>query len=140
MIEERDSVMKATYHHLQVNVSNRNVSYAFYKKFSGYLGFEITWESSEYLCFSDGKTELWLIPTDARFLRTKFHRKNTGLNHLSFRVKTKKDVDTFFKEFLQKNKIATLYESPKAFPEYTDKYYAVYFEDPDRIKLEVMFM
>jgi hypothetical protein len=29
-----------------------------------------------------------------------------------------------------------LYGGPKEYPEYRKGYYAVYFEDPDRIKLE----
>lgn len=42
-------------------------------------------------------------------------------------------------EFLVTNKIPTLYGTPKLFPEYEEGYYAVFFEDPDRIKLEVAY-
>lgn len=57
----------------------------------------------------------------------------------SHKVSSKRKVDQFTKEFLKKNKIKTLYKSPRAFPEYSKNYYAVYFEDPDRIKLEVEY-
>jgi hypothetical protein len=33
-----------------------------------------------------------------------------------------------------------LYEGPGEYPEYHRGYYAVYFEDPDRIKLEVAYV
>ena len=62
-----------------------------------------------------------------------------SLTKASFKVNSKEDVDTFTKEFLNKNKIKTLYNTPRLFPEYTKDYYAVFFEDPDRIKLEVTY-
>jgi hypothetical protein len=36
------------------------------------------------------------------------------------------------------NKIKVLYDGPKEYPDYSNGYYAVYFEDPDRIKLELL--
>jgi len=68
-----------------------------------------------------------------------YHRKNIGVNHLAFGVSKKEDVDKFYQNFLIPNGIKPLYNSPKQFPEYTEKYYAVFFEDPDRIKLEIVF-
>ena len=69
----------------------------------------------------------------------KFHRKNTGLNHIAFKVGSKQEVDNFSNNFLSDKKQIILYNSPKEYPEYTEDYYAVFFEDPDRIKLEVMY-
>jgi catechol 2,3-dioxygenase-like lactoylglutathione lyase family enzyme len=132
--------MKATLYHLQINVSNAAVSFPFYKEFLGYFGYTVISEGSEYLGMSNGTTDFWIMPTEKRFLKNKYHRKNTGLNHICFRVGVKADVDTFFKEFLKKKKMLTLYNTPKPFPEYTEKYYAVFFEDPDRIKIEVAFL
>lgn len=68
-----------------------------------------------------------------------FHRKQTGLNHVAFAVSSPKKVDQFVKEFLVAHKIQPLYSGAKAYPEYAKGYYAVYFEDPDRIKIEVAF-
>ena len=68
-----------------------------------------------------------------------YHRKAPGINHIAFKVSSKDEVDKFTKEFLKPNKVPTLYDTPHLFPEYSKKYYAVYFEDPDRIKLEVAF-
>jgi len=31
-----------------------------------------------------------------------------------------------------------LYGGPKEYPEYSEGYYALYFEDPDRIKLDAV--
>ena len=67
-----------------------------------------------------------------------FHRKRTGLNHLAFRVPHREDVDRFANDFLAPRGLAPLYETPREFPEYRPGYYAVFFEDPDRLKLEVV--
>jgi hypothetical protein len=46
-------------------------------------------------------------------------------------------VDVFVADFLRPRDIAPLYDSPREYPEYRPGYYAVFFEDPDRLKLEV---
>ncbi len=131
--------MKASLYHIQINVSSAAVSLPFYKDLFAYLEYKIIDESSEHIGASNGGTVIWIMQTDAKFQSLSFHRKATGLNHLAFRVEPKKDVDTFTKEFLKPRKIVPLYSSPKPMPEYGPTYYAIYFEDPDRIKLEVVF-
>src|SRR2546428_9609653 len=51
-------------------------------------------------------------------------------------AKSKADVDRLHSELLAPRSIKILYGGPKEYPEYRKGYYAVYFEDPDRIKLE----
>ena len=87
--------------------------------------------------FSDGRTALWFIGAEAAHAPAGFHRKRTGLNHLAFSVARREDVDRFAAEFLAPRRIAALYDTPREFPEYAPGYYAVFFEDPDRVKLEV---
>lgn len=36
--------------------------------------------------------------------------------------------------------ISTLYGAPREYPEYRHGYYGVFFEDPDRLKLEVAYV
>ena len=52
---------------------------------------------------------------------------------------SKEDVAQFVKDVLVPNNIKPLYDSPKPYPEYDKDYYAVYFSDPDGIKLEVTY-
>jgi hypothetical protein len=54
-----------------------------------------------------------------------------------FGVRERGDVDRFVAEFMRPRSIAPLYETPREFPEYRPGYYAVFFEDPDRLKIEV---
>lgn len=130
--------MKAKLNHIQLYVSNKEVSFPFYKDLLEYLGFKVIYTDEVTLGFENDGLDIWINKTQDAYKHNKYHRKNTGLNHLAFSVDSKEDVDKFTKEFLETKGITPLYQSPKAFPEYTDKYYAVYFEDPDRIKLEVM--
>ena len=132
--------MKTSVYHIQINVSNSKKSLPFYKKLFSYFDYKIIDESEEHIGASNGTTDFWIIQTEKNHLDKKYHRKATGLNHISFKVSSKEDVDKFTKEFLKKNKIETLYNTPKRFPEYHKEYYAVFFEDPDNIKLEVTYV
>lgn len=131
--------MKTSLYHLHLNVSDAKASLPFYKDLFAYLGYKIIDESSEHIGVSNGGTDFWIIETDKEHKQNKFHRKNTGINHVAFRLNSKEEVDTFVSEFLKVKNIATLYDTPRVFPEYGDEYYAVFFEDPDRIKIEVMW-
>jgi catechol 2,3-dioxygenase-like lactoylglutathione lyase family enzyme len=66
------------------------------------------------------------------------HRRRPGaLHHLAFKVESRADVDRLHKELLQIG--ATIVIPPREFPEYTPSgYYALFFKDPDGIKLEIV--
>jgi len=71
-----------------------------------------------------------------RYKDSGFHRGHVGLNHIAFQAKSKADVDRLHSRFLVPRNIKVLYGGPKNILKYRKGYYAVYFEDPDRIKLE----
>ena len=131
--------MKSFVYHIQINVADKNISFPFYKELLGYLDYEVMFEDEKVLGLGNSDTDIWLVQTDTKFVGNKFHRKNTGVNHISFGLESKENVDKFVSEFLKPKGIKFLYETPKEFPEYGKGYYAVYFEDPDRIKLEVAY-
>ncbi len=131
--------MKARVYHLQINVSDKNISFPFYKELLEYLDYKVISSGKSWLGMSNSTTDFWIIPAPAKHQTPRFHRKRTGLNHIAFMVSSKNDVEKFANEFVKPKKIPTLYNSPKLFPEYTPDYYAVFFEDPDRIKLEVCY-
>ncbi len=133
--------MTAVLYHLQLNVADAARSIPFYKACLGWLGFDrVLDEGPAHLGIGNGHTDLWVMQTEGRHRAQPFHRKRGGLNHVAFRVPSREDVDRFHREFLQPRRIPTLYGSPKAYPEYREGYYAVFFEDPDRLKLEVAFV
>jgi catechol 2,3-dioxygenase-like lactoylglutathione lyase family enzyme len=132
--------MKSSVYHILFNVSNPQKSFPFYKSFLGCLGYKLVDESPEHIGASNGTTDIWVVQTEQKYRKRGYHRKSTGLNHIAFRVPSKKAVDSFARHFLKRKKLRSLYNSPRLFPEYSKNYYAVYFEDPDRIKLEVVYI
>ena len=129
--------MKSTISHLSLNVGDFKKSVEFYSKMMPLLGFKESILGDDYAGWMSGDDSFWINATHPKYSNVKFHRKQTGINHICFRVGSKKSVEKFAKEFVMANKAAILYNTPKAFPEYGKKYYAVFFEDPDRVKIEV---
>lgn len=132
--------MKSFLYHIQINVSDKKKSFDFYTDLLGVLGYKKLMEEKFTLGLTNGLTDVWLVKTSDKYKKNKFHRKNTGLNHLAFGVSSKEDVDKLVKEFLEPRGIKPLYDSPREYPEYIKGYYAVFFEDPDRVKLEVTYI
>lgn len=69
-----------------------------------------------------------------RFADGNYHRKRVGLDHLAFRLSSKEEILKLRESLLHEN-IPILYDAGFYGPEY----FAIYFEDPDRIKLEFGF-
>ncbi len=132
--------MKSFVYHIQINVSAKKKSFDFYKDLLGVLGYKKIMEGDWGFGMGNGSTDIWIDNTQTKYKKNKFHRKNTGLNHIAFGVSSKKDVDKFMEKFLEPRDIKPLYDSPREYPEYTKDYYAVFFEDPDRIKIEVAYI
>ena len=75
------------------------------------------------------------VQTEDLYLSHAYHRKQTGLNHLAFAVDSREKVDELASLLAVKG-IPILYANKHPFAG-GEHYYAVFFEDPDRIKLEV---
>ena len=95
-------------------------------------------DEQDIVGWSNEDFQIFLVRCEHAYVGQGFHRKRVGLNHLAFRAGSKEEVDLFCREFLGPRKIRVLYGGPKAYPQYSPNYYSVYFEDPDRIKLELM--
>ena len=128
--------MRTFLYHVQINVSDAGRSIPFYKALFAYLEYTAIMETRDLLGVSNGTTDFWMIETPSERRVTPFHRKNTGLNHVAFGAGRREDVDRFVEEFLKPRGIAPLYDSPRDYPEYRTGYYGVFFEDPDRLKIE----
>jgi catechol 2,3-dioxygenase-like lactoylglutathione lyase family enzyme len=130
--------MKATLSHVGINVSNENESFDFWKSLLVFLEFTI-FPDGNHFDATDGQTYLCVQVTKPGHQEPKFHRKRTGLSHLAFHVQSAELVDQFVTDFLEPHGIAPLYGGAQTPTGYPAGYYAVYFEDPDRIKVEVVY-
>jgi catechol 2,3-dioxygenase-like lactoylglutathione lyase family enzyme len=116
--------------HISIRVSDYKKSKAFYSKLFGFLGFEISDEYPETIGWTNGKTRYWIAPAEGR---QKYRIGDVGLHHYAFQLRNRRDVDAL-QAFLEKGKVRIVDPAD----EYYEDYYAVFFLDPDGIKLEGM--
>ena len=123
--------------HLTIRVGNFRKSKRFYNRLLGFLGFELEWEFDHVAGWNNGKTMYWIAEADAKGKKHKHRIGNIGFHHYAFELGKRKDVDELY-AFLKKEKI-TVVDPPADYPDYGEGYYAVYFLDPDGLKLEGIF-
>ncbi len=116
--------------HISIRVSNYEKSKAFYGRLFEFLGFEISDEYPNTIGWTNGKTRYWIAPAEGR----KKHRiGDVGLHHYAFELRNRRDVDAL-QAFLKDERVRIVDPAD----EYYEDYYAVFFLDPDGIKLEGM--
>ena len=116
--------------HISIRVSNYEKSKAFYASLFEFLGFEISDEYPNTIGWTNGKTRYWIAPAEGR---KKYRIGDVGLHHYAFELRNRKDVDAL-QGFLKQQRVRIVDPAD----EYYDDYYAVFFLDPDGIKLEGM--
>ena len=123
-------------HHVEIYVSDLKSSSEFWGWFLGRLGYKLysKWESG--VSYILGDTYIVLVQTENKYLDKPYHRCGTGLNHLAFHASSREFVDKMTTELKSKG-IKILYEDKHPFAGGED-YYALFFEDPDRIKVELV--
>lgn len=123
-------------YHLTLSVSNSKKSKLFYDVLFQRLGWEKVYDDAEAAGYSDGNFTLWILPTKDK-KNAKHHFGEVGFHHFSVRVQKKADVDTIYSWCLDRK--VRVVNAPKKYPEYSAKYYAVFFVDPDGMKIEVTY-
>ncbi|MGH7120845.1 MAG: VOC family protein [Acetobacteraceae bacterium] len=119
--------------HLAIRVSDYQKSKEFYGKLFAFLGFELSDEYPDAIGWTNGKTRFWIGPADADGQNHAYRLGDIGFHHYAFQLRSRRDVDAL-QAFLEQNGVAIV--DPAA--EYYDDYYAVFFTDPDGLKLEGM--
>ena len=119
--------------HLVIRVSDYARSKQFYDRLFRFLGFEVSDEYDDAIGWTNGKTRFWIGPADARGRKHKHRIGDVGLHHYAFELRSRRDVDEL-ESFLKQ--LGARIVDPAA--EYYDDYYAVFFLDPDGLKLEGM--
>jgi catechol 2,3-dioxygenase-like lactoylglutathione lyase family enzyme len=131
------SVVRVSFSHLDYNVVDLSRAVAFYDPLMHFLGFEKEADHPDWVLYNNGRMKLCLVHCEQRYADPPFHRKRPGLNHIALQVESAEDVDRTA-QFLRERNIPILYDSPGQFHD-TIRYYAVFFEDPFRLKLEVVY-
>ena len=123
-------------HHVELYVSDLERTIALWSWFLGELGYACVAEWDAGQSWELGDTYLVFVQVEERFKEPAYHRCRVGLNHLAFHAESREQVDAITLG-LRARDVTILYEDrhPHAGGE---DYYAVFFEDPDRIKVELV--
>jgi catechol 2,3-dioxygenase-like lactoylglutathione lyase family enzyme len=137
-------MLRGAINHLDLTVSDLAVSVPFYDALLGHLGFA-------RLAGAPGGRPVW-HPKDERLRlfgiglctarpeqRGKRHdRFAPGLHHVAFQAASRADVDDLYRRLQSMG--VTILDPPADYPQYWPVYYAVFFADPDGLKLEFVHM
>jgi glyoxylase I family protein len=127
-------------HHVDLVVSSIGRSLPFYSELLGPLGFhrvsEVEGERGETIWYLGGPgSQVGL--REAQSGSEPYDRYRVGLHHLAFEAASRADVDE--RAGWLRTQAVELESEPQEYT-YSPGYYAVFFYDPDGLKLEIVHM
>ncbi|WP_411268848.1 VOC family protein [Enterococcus sp. OL5] len=121
---------------MEINVSSLSKSKKFYDFLLPRLGYTIYQVWDEGFSYAYNDYYIVFVQTRKKHLNNAYNRTHVGLNHLAFSLPTVNQVNSL-REELKMNGIVELYH--ELYPYAGGKnHYALFFEDPDRMKLEIV--
>lgn len=122
--------------HLGLNVYDLPAAKAYYDALMPRVGFEPFIADDRQFSYrpAGGKIGTTLFFYSAE--QPGHNRRNEGLQHLAFMVKTRREVDDVFAWAMAQGGIAI--REPQELPQYHEGYYAAFWEDPHGFLLEVV--
>jgi glyoxylase I family protein len=130
-------------HHIDITVSDPERALAFYDFVLPLMGFRRIEDADEGPLWAGAHVEVGLQTARSQLrgaktdLTAAHDRRTPGLHHLAFTAPTREAVDALFAELQAAN--VFIFDPPADYPQYAPGYYAVFFADPDDIKIEYVF-
>ena len=121
--------------HLDLTVNDLERSVAFYDRVLAALGMRRV-AHEHYVAWGNGHLNIALRAAGSEHRGAAFDRGRVGFHHLALKARSRSDVDRFH-AFLVREGIVVL-DAPAEYPQYGPNYYAVFFADPDGMKLELV--
>ncbi|HZY46622.1 MAG TPA: hypothetical protein VFE96_02390 [Candidatus Bathyarchaeia archaeon] len=87
--------MSLTIHHVEINVSNIRRSAKFYEGFLTWLGYVRVLNEKNIVGWRKGTTRIFIVQCGRKYLKSGFHRKRVGLNHIAFYASSRRTLDRF---------------------------------------------
>jgi glyoxylase I family protein len=134
--------MRGAIHHLDLTVLDPERSRPFYEAVLGFIGYRLADADGRGYDFDlagpDGVVgSIGIVRAEGEGRLATHNRRAPGLHHLALGAESREDVDRFYQFLLGLG--ATILDPPAHYPEYGAGYYAVFFADPDGLKLEFIF-
>lgn len=133
-------INRGGFHHVDLNVSDLGAAKAVYGPVLEFLGYTLVQdndEGAEWDLRIEGRgASLGLRPCDPALKGHGHQRYAPGLHHLSWRAESRADVDRLHALLVERG--IKILDPPAHYPQYSGDYYAVFFEDPDGMKLELV--
>ena len=121
--------------HLVLSVSDLDRSKAYYGRVLGFLGFKLKHDMGDFAGWSNGKTLFWIAQADSAGRKRKHRKGDIGFHHYAFELDSRTAVDALG-AFLEETGLPVA--DPPGSYNGDDQYYAVFFHDPDGMRLEAM--
>jgi catechol 2,3-dioxygenase-like lactoylglutathione lyase family enzyme len=121
--------------HVILTVNDLARSKPFYAALMPRLGFPNAHAFGPFLGWSSSGGSFWLKLADPRYAGELFSKDRVGLCEVAFNAENHAQVDSLARDIESFG--GSILDPPKEYPEYVEGYYAVFFTDPDGIKLEL---
>ncbi len=120
--------------HIGLTVSDMARSADFYEAFLTHLGFARVDDTPKHILWAGPGGALGISPMRPALADREHDRYAVGMHHLAFHAPSRADIDAAFTKLQAMG--AEITDAPAEY-DYLPGYYAVYFLDPDGIKLEL---
>lgn len=131
--------------HLQVTVRDVGAVETFYDELMEALGFDLSKKIKVYLEeldmtvieYLDKSYDFGICSSLKEYQEETIHRRKPGVvHHIAFRASSRNEVDRIYQKVLELG--AEILDEPQIFPQHGPNYYALFFNDPDGIKYEIV--
>lgn len=129
-------------HHFDLTVKDTAASRPFYETVLGFMGYRVVDEYDkgydiDLVDKSGLIASIAILKARGDNAGRTHDRYSPGLHHLAWCAESRDDVDAMHALLLRIG--ATILDPPAEYPRYGPGYYAVFFTDPDGLKLEYVF-
>ncbi len=138
--------MKPGINHIIINVNDYAAAKYFYSWLMPQMGYPVVkavWEMIDEpqpessAGFIGARGSFWIRQSDRAFRGDEFDRHRVGLCEIAFAAESRHQIDELAKQISAHGGRVT--DLPREYP-YAPGYYAVFFTDPDGMKLELMHL
>jgi glyoxylase I family protein len=133
--------MRGWLHHVDLTVTDAVISRPLYDLFLGHAGYVVVDDKgargADWGLHGKTYPSIGIRSTSGDGAGQRHNRYAPGLHHLALYADSREDVDALYEKLVAFR--ATILDAPADYPEYGPGYYAVFFADPDGLKLEYVF-